>query len=175
MRLIVIPDPSLVVLIGAAGSGKSTFAARHFGAADVLSSDAYRALVAGDPADQSATRPAFRRLHADLGRRLRDKRLTVVDATNVTRHARRALLAHATRADIEAVAIVLDPPPDVVHAWNAGRAGRVVPAAAVDRHLVDLRRALEPGRLASEGFADVVVLAGVLEIDLVSVRRSPAR
>lgn len=175
MRVITIPDPSLVVLIGAAGSGKTTFAARHFDPADVLSSDAYRAMIAGDPGDQGATRPAFRRLHADLGRRMRAGRLTVVDATNVTRHARRVLLGHAREAEIAAVAIVLDLPAGTIHDRNQGRAERVVPTAAVDRHLVDLRDALGPGRLEAEGFATVVVLAGVGEIEAVRVRRFRVR
>ena len=39
MRL-TIPDYCLVVLIGASGSGKSTFAARHFLPTEVVSSDA---------------------------------------------------------------------------------------------------------------------------------------
>ena len=56
---IDIADPSLVVLIGAAGAGKSTFAARHFADDEVLSSDRYRRLVSGDEADQAATRAAF--------------------------------------------------------------------------------------------------------------------
>ena len=35
---IEIADPSLVVLIGAAGAGKSTFAARNFAPDEILSS-----------------------------------------------------------------------------------------------------------------------------------------
>lgn len=38
-RTLAVPDLSLVVLIGATGSGKSTFAARHFRPTEVLSSD----------------------------------------------------------------------------------------------------------------------------------------
>ena len=56
---IAIPDPSLVALVGASGSGKSTFAARHFLPTETVSSDACRGLVADDPNDQSATEPAF--------------------------------------------------------------------------------------------------------------------
>jgi protein phosphatase len=36
---VKIPDFSLVVLVGATGSGKSTFAARHFLPTEIMSSD----------------------------------------------------------------------------------------------------------------------------------------
>ena len=166
-----IPDPSLVVLVGAAGSGKSTFAARHFAPDEVLSSDAFRALIAGDPSDQSATRAAFSALHSTVARRLGQRRLTVVDATSVQRGARAALLRTAAAAHVPAVAIVLDLPPDVVHARNRGRAGGIVPADAVDRQLADLAATLRPGGIDAEGFTRVHVL-GQAEIDATIVRRS---
>ena len=80
---IPIPDMSLVVLIGVSGSGKSTFARKHFKPTAVLSSDYFRGLVADDETDQSATTDAFDVLHYVLGKRLAAGRLTVVDATNV--------------------------------------------------------------------------------------------
>ncbi|MEZ5123273.1 MAG: methyltransferase domain-containing protein [Solirubrobacterales bacterium] len=51
------PDPGLVVLIGPSGSGKSSFAGKHFAATEVISSDFCRGLVADDENDQSARRP----------------------------------------------------------------------------------------------------------------------
>ncbi len=116
-----LPEPALVVLVGAAGSGKSTFAARHFAPDEVLSSDALRAAIAGDAADQRATRPAFAALHRELARRLRSGRLTVVDATNVTPAARRELLRLAGIAGVPAVAVIIDLPAELVHARNAAR------------------------------------------------------
>ena len=169
--VIVIPDPSLVVLVGAAGSGKSTFAARHFAPDEVLSSDAFRALIAGDAADQAATKPAFAALHRALSSRLAARRLTVIDATNVQGHARRALLARAAAAGVPAVAVVLDLPRDVVLARNAGRSGgAVVPAPAVEAQLDALARAgIDP--VTGPGFASVVWLRTPAEVDAVVIRR----
>ncbi|MGH2463758.1 MAG: AAA family ATPase, partial [Candidatus Limnocylindria bacterium] len=82
-QALVVPPDALVLLVGAAGSGKSTLVARLFSAAQVLSSDAYRTTVSGDATDQSATTQAFRRLHATLERRMAAGELTVIDATNV--------------------------------------------------------------------------------------------
>src|SRR3972149_3902672 len=105
-----VPDPSVVLRGGAAGAGKSTFAARHFPASAVLSSDALRAAIAGDAADQSATRRAFTALHRALDRRLAAGLLTVVDATNVTAAARRTIRRAAARHGAPVVAIELDLP-----------------------------------------------------------------
>lgn len=173
MTIVAIHDPSLVVLVGAAGAGKTTFAARHFDPAEVLSSDGYRALISGDEANQGATRAAFGRLHRDLARRLALGRLTVVDATNVETAARRALLARSRAAGLPAVAIVLDLPAASVLARNAARAGRVVDELAVRRHLGRLRSTLDgPGAgLQAEGFAQVVVVHDPIELDSISIVR----
>src|SRR5438477_562349 len=87
-----IPNMSLVVLIGASGSGKSTFARTHFRPTEVLSSDACRGMVADDENDQSATTEAFDILHYIAAKRLAAGRLTVVDATNVQSAARKPLV-----------------------------------------------------------------------------------
>ncbi len=173
---IVLPDPSLVVLIGAAGAGKSTFAARHFAPHAVLSSDGFRAIVGGDPADQRATRPAFAALHRALERRLAGGLLTVVDATSVTSRARRTLLARATAARVPAIGIVLDLPPDIVRARNRARDGRAaIPDEAVTAQLADLARTIEwEGAAGWPGFAAVHLLRSPAEVDRVLVRREAA-
>jgi protein phosphatase len=175
--LIVLPDPSLVILVGAAGAGKSTFAARHFAPHEVLSSDGFRALIAGDPADQSATRPAFAALHRELERRLTAGLLTVVDATSVTAHARRSLLARAGAAHVPAIGIMLDLPSDLVRARNRGRDGRgAIPEDAVTAQLADLARTIAHEDAAGwPGFAAVHRLVIAADVDRVVVRRVPAR
>ena len=60
---ITIPELSLVVLIGASGSGKSTFARKHFKPTEVLSSDYCRGLVSDDENSMEATGDAFDVLH----------------------------------------------------------------------------------------------------------------
>ena len=171
MAVIAIPDPSLVVLIGAAGAGKTTFAARHFDASEVLSSDAFRAAISGDAADQSATAAAFRALHRTLERRLRDGRLCVVDATNLGREARRALLSRAASAGVPAVAIVLDLPIGTVLARNAARLDRVVPEGVVRRQLEHVRRIVDDAALDRDAFQHVVILRDPAEVKAIEIRR----
>jgi protein phosphatase len=54
-----IPDFSLVLMMGASGSGKSTFAAKHFRPTEIVSSDHCRGFVADDEAAQAATADAL--------------------------------------------------------------------------------------------------------------------
>jgi predicted kinase len=173
---IVIADPSLVVLIGAAGAGKSTFAARHFAVDEILSSDRFRAIISGEEANQAATNAAFGRLHRELANRLGAGRLTVVDATSVQASSRRALLARAAAAGVPAMAIVLDLPDATVLARNAARETRIVDEAVVRRHLDRLRASLDGAApaLLREGFAQVVVLRDPVAVEDVRIRRLPS-
>jgi hypothetical protein len=84
---------SVVVLIGPRGSGKSTFARKHFLPTEVLSSDFCRGLVSDDENSQAATNDAFAVLHFIASRRLAAGRLMVIDATNVQQEARQPLVA----------------------------------------------------------------------------------
>jgi protein phosphatase len=172
MTTIRLPEPALVVLIGAAGSGKSTFARRAFAPDEILSSDALRGLIAGDEADQGATNAAFGLLHRRLVQRLRAGLTTVVDATNAERHARRALLRRAAAAAVPAVAIVLDLPPAIVHRQNASRPGRRVDPAVVDRHSARVSAVVAGGTLKSEGFVAVVVVTSAEELAELVIERS---
>ena len=156
MTEIELPATALVVLVGVSGAGKTTFAARHFRPTQVLSSDAFRAIVADDAADQRATRAAFELLHLAARRRLERGRLTVIDATNVTRAARVQLIGLAERTGRPAIAIVLDPPTEVAVARNASRDGRTVAAPVVERQAAELASWVGGGRaLEGEGFAAV--------------------
>ncbi|WP_326550547.1 polynucleotide kinase-phosphatase [Micromonospora sp. NBC_01813] len=168
MTALEIPELALVALVGASGSGKSTFARRHFAATQVLSSDTFRGLVADDENDQSASGDAFDALHYVAGKRLRAGRLTVVDATNLQEHARAGLVALAREHDVLPVAVVLDVPEQICWERTQGRADRTFGRHVLVRMQRDLRRSV--GHLAREGFRKVHVLRGVDEIDAAQVR-----
>lgn len=156
-RVLPVTDLSLVVLIGASGSGKSTFARGHFKPTEIISSDFCRGLVADDENDQSASRDAFDVLHYIAGKRLAAGRLTVVDATNVQSESRRQLVQLAREHDVLPIAIVLDLPEEVCLARNAARPDRAdMPRHVVQRHRRELRRSLRG--LEREGFRKVHIL-----------------
>ncbi|MEU3481667.1 polynucleotide kinase-phosphatase [Streptomyces sp. NPDC033754] len=169
-QALPVTDLSLVVLVGATGSGKSTFARRHFKPTEIVSSDFCRGLVADDENDQSASKDAFDVLHYIVGKRLAAGRLTVVDATNVQQEARRQLVQLARSHDVLPIAIVLDLPEDVCRSRNAGRPDRAdMPAHVIQRHRRELRRSLRG--LEREGFRKVHVLRSVEEVEAAGIVR----
>jgi len=167
--LIKIPERSLVLLIGAAGSGKSTFAQKHFKSTEIVSSDALRGVVSDDEGDQTASADAFQLLGMITTMRLRRGRLTVVDATNVQRPARKALLALAARNSTPATAIVFNLPAAVCLARNQSRAHRPVSWEVVEKQGADLLGSLSG--LAQEGFQNAYVMDNTEDIDSASVLR----
>ena len=171
--VLALPEPCLVVLVGAAGSGKSTLAARLFALDQILSSDAYRGIVSGDESNQQASKLAFAILHRELDRRMAAHETTVIDATNVTSYARRALTRRAERHGVPAIALVLDLPAEVVHARNAARPGRIVPPQAVQQQLASLARTLRRDELATEGFSRVLLIREPAELDALGDRSGP--
>ncbi len=170
MSVLDIPALSLVVLVGASGSGKSTFARQHFGAYETLSSDVFRGLVGGDESDQSATPAAFDALQYVAGKRLDAGLLTVVDATSVQPEARRRLIDLAKAHDVLPVAIVFDLPESTNLARNAERTDRLIPPGVVKRQSDQLRRSLR--HLAKEGFRKVHVLRSADEVAAARIERT---
>jgi len=168
---LVIPEFCLVILIGASGSGKSTFARAHFKPTEVLSSDFCRALVADDEGDQSASRDAFDLLNVIAAKRLSRRRLTVIDATNVRPEARRPLLGLARRYHSPAVAIVFDLPESVCLARDQARPNRRVGGLVIARQMDSLRLSLTG--LEREGFWRTHVLRSVEEVLAVTLLRQP--
>ncbi|HEX2221596.1 MAG TPA: AAA family ATPase [Candidatus Limnocylindria bacterium] len=166
--VIRLPPGALVLLVGPSGAGKTTFARRHFGPSEVLSSDGFRAIVADDPEDQRATDDAFRLLHLALRLRLSRGRISVVDATNVEAWARALLLDESRRLRRPSVAIVFDLPLDVCLDRNAARP-RPRPPAAIRRQHRWLRDSI--AQLPHEGITVIHRLRSVGEVDAMSVVR----
>ncbi len=169
-RELEVPELSLVLLVGASGSGKSTFARTHFRPSEVLSSDACRALVADDENDQSATKPAFEVLRFIASKRLEAGRLTVVDATNVRREDRAQLVALARAYHVLPVAIVFDLPERVCQGRNRGREDRDFGLHVIRNQTRELRRSLRG--LRKEGFRQAHVLSSPEEVEAARIRRT---
>jgi predicted kinase len=156
--------PSVVVLCGPAGSGKSTFAQRHFRPTQIISSDWARAHICDDERDQRFNDQAFALAHFLVEQRLKVNRLCVVDSTALTPEARRELLSLAKRFDAPTTLIVLDVPLEKC-VERDGKRERSLGSAVVERQ----HKVLEQSRAAirEEGFDQVVELK---EHDLEHVR-----
>jgi len=170
---IVVPAMAVVALIGPSGSGKSTFARRHFAAAEIFSSDAFRASLTGREADQGISVEAFAALYAAAATRLAGGATVVIDATNLALDARGQALDLAWSAACPAIAVAFDLPVEVCLAWNEARTGRQVAAGVVRRQHRFFQRSLP--HLGRDGFDVVHLIQGIDELSAVAVwhRRRP--
>ena len=128
-----LPDPCLVILVGASASGKTHWASEWFAPDQIVSSDRLRAVVGAGERDQRASRDAFEVLSLIVEKRMRRRLTTVIDSTGLEASRRAGWLGLAERHGVPAYALVFDPPDDVEASASYRR--RVAPVLA--------RRALE--------------------------------
>jgi alkanesulfonate monooxygenase SsuD/methylene tetrahydromethanopterin reductase-like flavin-dependent oxidoreductase (luciferase family)/predicted kinase len=144
-----IPDPALVVLVGASGAGKSHWAAERYLAREIVSSDQLRGVVGSGENDLDASVDAFSLLDQIVAARTRRRLTTVVDTLGLDAERRLAWLAVARRTGLPAVAVLFETEPALCRTRNRARE-RPVPAAILD---AQLRRAADVADLlAAEGW-----------------------
>ena len=150
-----IPRPALVVLVGASGAGKTSWARRWFATGEVVSSDALRAVVGTGEGDLDASQDAFALLDAVVAARLRRGLTTVIDTLGLDAARRAAAVGAARGAGLPAVAVLVTAPAAVCRARNRLR-DRPVPAPALTAQL----RRVATLDLSGEGFERVLTVDG---------------
>jgi predicted kinase len=153
---ITIPDPSLVMLCGPAGSGKSTFARKHFPETAIVSSDRCRAMIGDDESNLSVSRDAFEIFHQIIAARLRNGRLAVADSTALGVEARRELRQVGRRAGVTVILIVFNVSEDTSVKQDEARHRRVG-RPVIREQWERLQEALKA--ISHESYDHVVVLS----------------
>jgi polynucleotide kinase-phosphatase len=168
---LTIPELAVVALVGPSGSGKSSFARKHFRPTEVLSSDFCRGLVSDEENSQAATNDAFEVLYFIASKRLTTGKLVVIDATNVQVEARKPIIALARQFHCIPVAIVFDLPEKLCHERNHNRPDRDFGPHVIRQQSQQLRRSLR--NLQREGFRRVHILHSPEEVDAAEIVREP--
>jgi protein phosphatase len=171
-KQINIPELSLVVLIGASSSGKSTFAKKHFKATEIVSSDACRAMVSDDENNLPLSADAFDLARFIVSKRLKNGLLTVVDATNVQESARKDWIKLARQHHVLPVTIVINMPEKICAQRHAARTDRNFGNHVIPMQISQLKRSLR--RLKLEGFRHIYELRTPEEVEGVTgINRVP--
>lgn len=168
---IILPELSLVAMVGISSSGKSSFVKKHFSPYEVVSSDHCRGIVANDENDLKATNDAFDLVDYIVRKRLKRGLLTVVDATHVQPDSRKTLLQAARDYHCLPVAIVLMPALGVCEERHQNRPDRDFSK----RVLIDQQRQLKRTLrfLKKEGFRYIYKLDSIEQIEQVEIIRQP--
>ena len=148
--------PSLIVLVGPSGSGKSAWAAARFQPSEVVSSDDLRAVVGAGREDLAATAAAFRLLDEIVTERLRRKMTTVVDTTGLDDESRARWSHMARAAGVDGLAVAFDTTLETCLRRNAKRE-RPVPQEVIRRQHRRFKSLMVD--IANEDFDRVEVVA----------------
>lgn len=165
--MLRLPDPCLVVLVGAAGSGKSTWAARWFEPSQIVSSDALRGVVGRHEHDQAASKDAFDILGRIADARLRRGLTTVLDTTGLVASQRAEWVAMAHKRGRPVHAVVLDVGDRATRARNKQRE-RPVPSNVVTAQLKAMATVVDA--LGGEGFDAIHPVTDDVGVALVPTR-----
>ncbi|HFC30510.1 MAG TPA: polynucleotide kinase-phosphatase, partial [Oceanospirillales bacterium] len=162
---IKLPELSLVFLIGVSGSGKSSFARKHFKHTQIVSSDICRGIVSDDENNQSSTKDAFELLNYIVSMRLKNGLMTVIDATNLRSQDRKGLINIARKYHCLPVAIILNIPKDICQLRNESREDRAFNKHVIRSQFSTMRQGLRG--LKREGFRNITHLRSVEEVDAI--------
>jgi protein phosphatase len=174
MLRLEIQIPSILVLIGTSGAGKTSLAQRLFLRTEILSSDSCRALVSDQENDQSATPEAFELLLTLARLRLKRKRLCVIDATNLTVKDRAKYLALGNEFQCPVCALVVNPGIEICLERTSRRGDRDISVEIVKWQHDELL--MNRPSLSSEGYSNVWELTnGEVGASSVKVLRRPDR
>lgn len=166
---ISIPEFCLVLLVGPSGAGKSTFGRKHFLETEVISSDQCRGVVSDDETDQSATADAFDLLNYIVEKRLKSRRLTVVDATSVKPEDRAGLVKLAKKYHALTVALIFNLDEATCAERNKSRPDRQFGAHVVRNQVRALKRGMK--RMKNEGIRYQFKMNSPEEVEAIEIVR----
>jgi alkanesulfonate monooxygenase SsuD/methylene tetrahydromethanopterin reductase-like flavin-dependent oxidoreductase (luciferase family)/predicted kinase len=150
-----LPDPAVVVLAGAASSGKSTWAAGRFRTAEIVSSDALRAAVGSGPSDLDASVEAFALLDQIVAARSKRSLMTVIDTLGLDPERRAYYRQLASGARLPAVLVIMNTAAALCRERNRQR-DRPVPVPVLTEQLRKISRLIESA--ATEGWDQVLII-----------------
>lgn len=153
-----IPNNAVVLLVGVAGSGKSTIARKAFGdKALIVSSDECRKEICGNEQDQTINAQAFELFYEKIEEGVMQSKQVIADATNLDRFSREKIYDIAKKNNAPIYALMLNIPIEVIKEQNKKRE-RVVPEYVIDRMFKKMKKAYEQicEEIPNENIIDII-------------------
>ncbi len=159
---VKIPEFSLVVLIGPSSSGKTIFAKNHFKESEVISTDYCCYLISDDENNQSVSNDALRLMHFLTDLRLNLRKLTVIDAENISENTRYNLLEIASKHHCLKVAIVFNLSENILYQRNKYRHDRMLEEKIIKYQYNQMQYSLM--NLKKEGFNYIYIMNSIDDV-----------
>ena len=145
--------PTLTLLVGVPGSGKTTWANKNHKENEVvLSSDLIRKELFNDETNQENNKLVFTTLYNRARRLLKSGKSVIIDATNVTIKDRSRALNNFTNFAVLKVAIVFKTPTDICKFRDKNRT-RTVGEEVIDKFT---EKFINPTK--EEGFDEIIYI-----------------